>query len=140
MAFAAIVDASAMVALFGRDQPHSAHYSQLFARAAQEQWSLTSTWPCVTEASYLLGPPQRFTFLRWVAADGVSIFPFDQSNVEGMAELMRRYTESPRAEMDFADASLVYLASDTGVNRIMTLDVRDFSRYRLADGRAFEIL
>lgn len=129
-----------MVALFGRDQSHSAHYSQLFARAAQEQWSLTSTWPCVTEASYLLGPPQRFTFLRWVAADGVSIFPFDQSNVEGMAELMRRYTESPRAEMDFADASLVYLASDTGVNRIMTLDVRDFSRYRLADGRAFEIL
>ena len=129
-----------MVALFGRDQSHSAHYSQLFARAAQDQWSLTSTWPCVTEASYLLGPPQRFTFLRWVAADGVSIFPFDQSNVEGMAELMRRYTESPRTEMDFADASLVYLASDTGVNRIMTLDVREFSRYRLADGRAFEIL
>ena len=129
-----------MVALFGRDQPNSTHYSELFARAAQEQWSLTSTWPCVTEASYLLGPPQRFTFLRWVAADGVSIFPFDQSNLEGMAELMRRYTESPRTEMVFADASLVYLASDTGVNRIMTLDVRDFSRYRLADGRAFEIL
>ena len=140
MAFAAIVDASAMVALFGRDQPSGAHYSQLFARAAQEQWSLTSTWPCVTEASHLLGLPQRYAFLRWVAADGVSIFPFDQSNVEGMAELMRRYTESPRTEMDFADASLVYLASDTGVNRIMTLDVRDFSRYRLADGRAFEIL
>ena len=74
-----------MVALFGRDQPNSAHYSGLFARAAQEQWSLTSTWPCVTEASYLLGPPQRFTFLRWVAADGLSIFPFDQSNLEGMA-------------------------------------------------------
>lgn len=129
-----------MVALFGRDQPHGAHYSGLFARAAQEQWSLTSTWPCVTEASYLLGPPQRFTLLRWVAADGLSIFPFDQSNLEGMVELMRRYTESPRTEMDFADASLVYLASDTGVNRIMTLDVRDFSHYRLADGRAFEIL
>ena len=140
MAFAAIVDASAMVALFGRDQGDHPHYSQLFARAAQERWSLTSTWPCITEASYLLGLPHRFAFLRWVAADGVSIFPFDQSNVEGMAELMRRYTESPRTEMDFADASLVYLASDTGVNRIMTLDVRDFSRYRLADGRAFEIL
>jgi hypothetical protein len=26
------------------------------------------------------------------------------------------------------------------VSVIMTLDVRDFSRYRLADGRAFEIL
>jgi predicted nucleic acid-binding protein len=140
MAFAAIVDASAMVALFGRDQADHPHYSQLFAKAAHEHWSLTSTWPCITEASYLLGLPHRFAFLRWVAADGISIFPFDQSNLEGMAELMRRYTESPRTEMDFADASLVYLASDTGVNRIMTLDVRDFSRYRLADGRAFEIL
>ena len=140
MAFAAIVDASAMVALFGRDQAEQPRYSALFAQAAQEHWSLTSTWPCITEASYLLGLPHRFAFLRWVAADGLSIFPFDQSNLEGMAELMRRYTESPRTEMDFADASLVYLASDTGVNRIMTSDVRDFSRYRLADGRAFEIL
>ena len=42
--------------------------------------------------------------------------------------------------MDLADASLVWLASDTGVNRIMTLDVGDFSRYRLPDGQAFEIL
>ena len=140
MAFAAIVDASAMVALFGREHVETAHYSQLFAKAAQEQWSLTSTWPCVTEASYLLGLPQRYAFLRWVAADGLSIYPFDQGNLEGMTELMRRYTQSPRTEMDFADASLVYLASDTGVNRIMTLDVRDFSRYRLADGRTFEIL
>jgi predicted nucleic acid-binding protein len=140
MAFAAIVDASAMVALFGREHIESAYFSQLFARAAKEQWSLTSTWPCITEASYLLGLPQRYAFLRWVAADGLSIYPFDQGNLEGMTELMRRYTQSPRTEMDFADASLVYLASDTGVNRIMTLDVRDFSRYRLADGRAFEIL
>lgn len=140
MAFAAIVDASAMVALFGRGQAENARYSQLFAQAAQEQWSLTSTWPCVTEASHLLGLPQRYAFLRWVAADAISIFPFDQNTLEGMAELMRRYTESPRTEMDLADASLVFLASDTGVTRIMTLNVRDFSRYRLADGRAFEIL
>ena len=100
---AAIVDASAMVALFGRNQPSQLHYQQLFSVAAQAQWSLTSTWPCVTEASH-------------------------------------RYTESPRTEMDLADASLLWLASDTGINRIMTLDVRDFSRYRLPDGRAFEIL
>ena len=46
----------------------------------------------------------------------------------------------PRTEMDLADASLVWLASDTGVASIMTTDSRDFSRYRLADGRAFEIL
>ncbi len=57
-----------------------------------------------------------------------------------MVAMMRRYTEEPRTEMDLADASLVCLAADTGVTTIMTLDVRDFSRYRLADGRAFDIL
>lgn len=57
-----------------------------------------------------------------------------------MVALMRRYTESPRTEMDFADASLVWLAADSGVTTVMTMDVRDFSRYRLPDGRAFELL
>ena len=33
-----------------------------------------------------------------------------------------------------------FVANDTGVLRVMTTDVRDFSRYRLPDGRAFEIL
>jgi hypothetical protein len=32
------------------------------------------------------------------------------------------------------------MAADTGVASIMTTDVRDFSRYRLPDGRAFDIL
>jgi predicted nucleic acid-binding protein len=53
---------------------------------------------------------------------------------------MRRYTETPKTRMDLADASLVWLAADSGVTQIMTMDVRDFSRYRLPDGRAFEIL
>jgi len=42
--------------------------------------------------------------------------------------------------MDLADASLVCWAADTGVTRVMTMDRRGFSRYRLPDGRAFEIL
>jgi predicted nucleic acid-binding protein len=140
MTSAAIVDTGAMVVLFGRDQPRKAHFMQLFEQAADERWSLASTWPCITEASYLLGPPQRYAFLRWIAADAISIFPFGQDSLDGMVDVMRRYTEEPRTEMDLADASLVWLASDTGVNRIMTTDVRDFSRYRMADGRAFEIL
>ncbi len=137
---AALVDTSAMVAAFGARQPGSRHYEQLFAVAAEERWSLVTTWPCVTETSYLLGPKQRYALLRWIGAGGVSVFPFGQDALDPMVEMMRRYTSSPRTEMDLADASLVWLAGDTGVTTIMTLDVRDFSRYRLPDGRAFEIL
>ena len=78
--------------------------------------------------------------LRWVAAGGVVVFPLPQEAIEEMVYAMVRYTDPPRTEMDLADASLLWLAEDTGVLTVMTLDVRDFSRYRLADGRAFEIL
>ena len=137
---AALVDAGPMVAAFGQNQPDGLRYQTLFKQASDEQWSLATTWPCITEASYLLSPPQRYTLLRWVGAGALAVFPFGQESLDVIVDFMRRYTEAPRTEMDLADASLVWLASDTGVTRIMTLDVRDFSRYRLPDGRAFEIL
>ena len=129
-----------MVALFGVNQPRAPYYRKLLQRAGEELWSLATTWPCIIEASHLLDVPQRYTLLRWIAATGITVFPFAQDDLEEMVALMRRYTESPRTEMDLADASLVWLAADSGVTRVMTMDVRDFSRYRLPDGRAFELL
>ncbi|MDP2018929.1 type II toxin-antitoxin system VapC family toxin [Hydrogenophaga sp.] len=137
---AVLVDAGPMVAVFGTKQPRAKHYLDLFKKAADMNWSLSTTWPCVVEASYLLAPPQRYTLLRWVGAGALSVFPFQQEALEDFVGLMQRYTEAPRTEMDLADASLVWLASDTGVTTIMTTDVRDFSRYRLPDGRGFDIL
>lgn len=129
-----------MVSVFGNDQPGASYYRALFQQAAEQHWSLSTTWPCVVEASYLVQPPQRYTLLRWIGAGAIAVFPFQQEALEDLVPLMVRYTESPRAEMDLADASLVWLAAETGVTRIMTTDARDFSRYRLPDGRAFEIL
>lgn len=137
---AALIDAGPMVAAFGEHQPDGPRYQALLKLASDEQWSLATTWPCIVEASYLLAPPARYVLLRWVGMGAVSVFPFAQEMLDDMVVLMRRYTEAPRTEMDLADASLVWLATDTGVTRIMTLDQRDFSRYRLPDGRAFEIL
>jgi len=42
--------------------------------------------------------------------------------------------------MDLADASLYWLAVETGIREIMTVDVADFSRYRLPDGAGFTLL
>ncbi|HMN20774.1 MAG TPA: PIN domain-containing protein [Ottowia sp.] len=136
----ALIDASAMVAAFGADEPEGQRYQELLARAAQEHWSLWTTWPCVVEASYLIAPPHRFALLNWLGRGAVSIAVFEQAALSDWVPVMQRYTERPRTEMDLADASLYQLALDTGVTRIMTLDERDFSRYRLPDGRAFEIL
>lgn len=136
----ALIDASVMVAVFGDDQPHAERYRDLLQLAALEHWALSTTWPCVIEASYLVGPPHRFTLLNWLGRGAVAIFPFGQEALLEMAPVMQRYTERPRTEMDLADASLYRLAVETGVTRVMTLDRLDFSRYRLPDGRAFDIL
>ena len=138
---AAIVDAGPVVALFGVGrQAYREKYRKLFAQAAAESWSLLTTWPCITEASYLLDVPQRFSMLKWVAAGAVTVYSFDQSELEDIVTAMIQYTARPRTEMDLADASLLWLAAQCDVARVITLDVRDFSRYQLPDGRSFEIL
>ncbi len=38
--------------------------------------------------------------------------------------------------MDLADASLLWLAQHTGVLAILTIDLKDFSVYRLPNGTA----
>jgi predicted nucleic acid-binding protein len=53
---------------------------------------------------------------------------------------MRRYSERGKREMDLADASLYWLAVETGLTEILTVDVPDFSRYRLPRGKAFTLL
>ena len=136
---AGLVDAGPLVVLFGVNPPRAPHYRELPKKAGEELGSLATTWPCVTEATHLLGVAERSTLLRWIAASGIAVFPFGQDDLEEMVVLMRRYSQPPRTEMDFADASLLWLAADTGTNRVMTMDVRDFSCYRLPDGRVFEL-
>ena len=133
----ALIDTGPMVALFDAGEFAHRHYMQLLTGG---DWRLTTTWPCVAEVSHFLGAAAVQRYLRWVAEGGVVVYPLDVGSLPELAELMARYTEPPRTEMDLADASLVWLAQDTHVRNIMTLDVRDFSRYRLPDGRGFNIL
>ena len=53
---------------------------------------------------------------------------------------MERYTEQGKRQMDLADATLYWLAVETGVTDILTVDVSDFRRYRLPDGDPFNLL
>ena len=132
----ALIDTGPMVALFDSNELANKHYTTLLS----QNWRLTTTWPCVVEVCHFLGANAVQRYLRWVSEGGVIVYPFDVSNLPEFAELMARYTAPPRTEMDLADASLVWLAQDTNTIRVMTMDVRDFSRYRLPDGRSFDIL
>lgn len=136
---AVLIDAGPLVSLFDQADPHHRRYLALLS-PDNEPLRLHTTWPCVVEASHFLRTIPRLELLRWVALGGAQVFPFDAPALMDMTQWMLRYTEEPRSEMDFADASLYWLAHESGITRILTLDQRDFSRYRLPDGRAFEII
>lgn len=128
-----------MVALFDPQDRFHAHFRHALMEV-DGSVHLHTTWPCITEASHLLGPRYRVALLQWVGAGAVQVYPFDSTDLPEMCSWITQYTQQPRTEMDLADASLYWLANETGVTRIFTVDLRDFSRYRLPDGRAFEIL
>jgi hypothetical protein len=64
----------------------------------------------------------------------------DSQHLGDIVRWMRRYSKRGKREMDLADASLYWLAADTGLTEILTVDDSDFSRYRLLRGKAFTFL
>lgn len=135
-----LIDAGPLIALFAPDDRHHRRFDRLVEQLSEDGLRLLTTWPCVVEAAYLLDSPQRFELLRWIERGGVLIYPFEPRHLHHMIDWMARYTEPGKREMDLADATLVWLALETNLVEIMTVDTADFSRYRLPDGRAFRLL
>ncbi|MDP2795515.1 MAG: PIN domain-containing protein [Sulfurisoma sp.] len=135
-----LLDSGPLIALFASTDRHHARYREIVLAADRDGLRFVTTWPCIVEASYLLSPEPRFAMLNFIRQGGAQIYPFDVSHLDDILVWMRRYTEAGKREMDLADASLYWLASETGITEIMTVDRNDFERYRLPDGRGFEIV
>ena len=109
------------------------------ARAVQFAGAFTglliSTWPVVTEVCYLLGQSNRrgVGVLFGMVLDGhLAVADLDTQDIDYVRALMAKYDS-----MDLADASLVAVGERLHVLDIITLDRRDFSRYRTRTRRAF---
>ncbi|HEX2831058.1 MAG TPA: hypothetical protein VHP37_32285 [Burkholderiales bacterium] len=135
-----LVDSGPLIALFAVDDRHHQRFDERVSSLSAEGLRLLTTWPCIVEASYLLVSPQRYEMLHWVELGGVVVYPFEPHNLGDMVKWMQQYSRKTKREMDLADASLYWLANETGVTEILTTDVADFSRYRLPDGQAFTLL
>jgi uncharacterized protein len=136
----ALVDAGAMIALFDHADDFYERYTGIFKELLSRRVQLVTTWPCVTEASYSLAPQNHLALLEWLQNGAVSVQNFSAAELPSMLGWMQQYTERSKTIMDLADASLYWLAIELKTNLVLTVDRRDFSRYRLPDGQAFEIL
>lgn len=134
-----LVDAGPLIALFSNDDNHHHHYDNLITKLSSGGLRLLTTWPCIVEASYLLNSPNRIALLEWIELGGIIVYPFSPEHLDFIIESMETNTETGKREMDFADATLYWLANETGIHDVMTVDSNDFSRYRLPGGDHFVI-
>lgn len=133
-----LTDTGPLVALVNKNDPN--HRRCLTATRRFPAGPLVTTWPCFTEAMYLVfqagGYPAQAELWRWRTAGRLSLYDLTGNEIERMAALMDKYQDQP---MDLADASLVAVAERLGIKRLFTLD-SDFYIYRLADGSALECI
>ena len=133
-----LCDASALVALILADDVN--HKKCVGAVEAEPPVAMVSTWPCFTEAMYLLGregglPPQELLW-NYLELQALALHITDEVERPRLRQLMRKYADAP---MDLADASLVSAAEQLGLTRVLTLD-RHFRAYRIHDRVAFNVI
>jgi predicted nucleic acid-binding protein len=130
-----LVDTGAIVALIRESDPaHERVVALLASLRGTDQ--LITTWPVVTECVFVL-ERHRIVFFDWLFESRVEVVDFDLQAVRSMLEWMKGYRDR---QIDFADASLVWLAAARTTDLIVTTDYRDFRTYRLPNRRPFHLL
>jgi uncharacterized protein len=133
----ALVDAGPLISVLTQEEQDHKVFARLLS---EEPGPLISTAPCLTEAMHFASRE-----LGWLGKQALFDL-LDRSGIElrsgiehikRMRELMEKYRDIP---MDFADASLVTLAEQSGIWRIMTTDYSGFYAFKFARNRSFEIL
>ena len=132
-----LTDTGPLVALININDPYHGQAEGILSRLPRVP--LITTWPCMTEAMYLLfqagGYSAQEELWDWVADGLLSLHLPDESEWRRMRELMAQYRDAP---MDLADAALVAAAESLSVSKVFTLD-RHFYAYRLTDGSVMEV-
>lgn len=133
-----LVDTGAVVALVNRaDRNHSAATDWF----ASYRGSLLTTEAVITETAYVLAASrahQQAALLWFERARAAGLLQVDPVvDYAALDAIIGRYCRLP---CDYADATLIALAEQTGVTVIATIDQRDFSVYRVRGRKRFRIV
>lgn len=123
----AILDTGPWVALIDRSESkHDICVQWLKSYSGK----LYSTEAVLTEVLYLLNfsVKAQTAVIDFVLKSVVEIIPSSVESLKKVKNLIKKYSDLP---MDFADATIVNLAMDTGIHNVVTFDQKDFNIYRL---------
>jgi hypothetical protein len=132
----AIIDTGPWVALIDRSETRHAESVQWLKNFSGR---LYSTEAVLTEVLYLLNfsISAQCAALDFVLESVVEIVPSSAESLNKTKNLMKKYADLP---MDFADATIVCLAAETGMQNIVTFDRKDFAVYKLPKKKSFTII
>jgi predicted nucleic acid-binding protein len=130
-----LLDTGAFVALLDKSERNHDRCVSFFQGF---KGKLLTTEPVLTETVYLLGPSARTkrTCIEFILRGGASLVPQSPGSLARAVVLMEKYNDIP---MDFADATLVVLAEEAGIDEVFTLDLRGFHAYRMHGKKGFRI-
>ena len=132
----AILDTGPWVALIDRSE---SRHTECIQWLKNFPGRLYSTEAVLTEVLYILNfsITARCAALDFVLKSVVEIVPSSTASLKKTKNLIKKYADLP---MDFADATIVCLANETGMQNIVTFDQKDFSIYRLPKKKSFTIM
>ena len=131
-----ILDTGPWVALIDRSE---SRYTECVQWLKNFSGRLYSTEAVLTEVLYILNfsITAQCAALDFVLESVVEIVPSNIESLKKTKNLMKKYADLP---MDFADATLVCLATQTGMQNIVTFDKKDFAIYKLPKKKSFTIM
>lgn len=133
-----LTDTGPLVALIDRKDPN--HAACVEAMRYLPASPLATTWPCFTEAMYLLhragGYPAQNALWRLLHGGRLILHELNADARDRMEVLMGKYCDQP---MDLADASIIAAAEHIETPQVFSLDA-DFRIYRLSNGSTLDIV
>ena len=132
----AIIDTGPWVALIDRSESRHTECVQWLKNFSGR---LYSTEAVLTEVLYILNfsITAQCAALDFVLESVVEIVPSNTESLKKTKNLMKKYADLP---MDFADATIVCLATETGMQNVVTFDKKDFAIYKLPKKKSFTIM
>ena len=129
-----IVDTGFLVALYIRREKL---HQQALNFLEQNQQALITVTPVIVESCYFLDAKAKVALLNWVMAGGVKVVDVPVTAYGQIAKTIEKYADH---EIDFTDASLVWLANEYEQQQILTVDKTDFSTFRLKNNQWFHLV
>ncbi len=131
-----LIDTGAILALLDRRDRWHLSCTETFQ---QLRLPLATSEAVLTKLFHLVGDSRHEMEAAWrlVRSGAIVLASIENAELPAIHALMLRYADCP---MDFADATLVYLAKREGLASVFTVDHSDFDTYRIDGRRRFRVL